>query len=718
MTLREELFELLPLVYRQRDAEPRSDHALHRLLEVLGSAGDVVAADLGQLYDDWFIETCADWVVPYLGDLLGVRLLHPLGPGAGRSRAFVANTLEHRRRKGTVAALEQLGTDVTGWPTAAEEYFTRLSTTQHLAHPRLAAVQVPDLRDPGALELHAGPFGSAAHTPEARRPPVGRFAIGTLGLHVWRLPPQRVVRASARPVTDPPDGRYLVDPLGLTVPLANPGRTEQDATTLAGEEHVPGLLRRRALYDELEALRSGALPEPRWFGENPVVEVYVDLGSGLVPVPVASLTAADLGDPPQPRGVGWPRPAAPLIVALDPVLGRLAFREGLLPTAVEVTSTYLAPGRVGAGPYDRTTPATSDLLDRATWFRAVGARATPVPGAVHTTVAAALADWALEPPGTVGVIAVLDSRSYAEDLDVGVPGGSELLLAAVTWPAAEDAAPAAELSLSGASLSDRRPHLRGTLTVTGTPGGQDAPPGHLCVDGLLVEGDVRVDPGDLGRLSLSHVTVVPGRGRLQVAGGGTVDTDNGRLDVVVLRSILGGIVVPDPGPDLSVETSVVDGAGGVAVQAPAVGVSLTRVTALGAVSCAWLGADDSVLAGEVEVERSQRGCLRFSSVEPAAVSPRRYRCQPDLALQGVTEPGRAAAIRLRLAPVFRSTTFGEPGYARLDDRCDPALLTGASNGAAMGVHAELEEPQRMSNLAAVLEEYLPLGIQAGIVPET
>jgi len=145
-SLREDLIKLLPLVHRQRDADASRAGVLAALIEVLGEQGDVVAADLGQLYDDWFIETCADWVVPYIGDLLGVRLLHPVGPGAGRARALVANTLDYRRRKGTVAGLEQLAYDVTGWPVAAEEYFTRLGATQYLAHPRPAHVQAPDLR--------------------------------------------------------------------------------------------------------------------------------------------------------------------------------------------------------------------------------------------------------------------------------------------------------------------------------------------------------------------------------------------------------------------------------------------------------------------------------------------------------------------------------------------------------------------------------------------
>jgi hypothetical protein len=167
-----------------------------------------------------------------------------------------------------------------------------------------------------------------------------------------------------------------------------------------------------------------------------------------------------------------------------------------------------------------------------------------------------------------------------------------------------------------------------------------------------------------------------------------------------------------------VSTGIVDGAGGPAIDAPAAPVALDQVTGLGAVAVERLDASDCVLDGAVTVDRRQQGCLRFSSLAEGAAAPRRYRCQPDLALTGVSDPGAAAGVRTRLAPVFTSTTYGDPGYGRLDDRCDVALRTGASTGSAMGALAELMEPQRMSNLAAVLEEYLRLGLDAGVIHET
>src|SRR5262249_17986428 len=110
----ERLYQLLPAVYRLRDAS--IDEPLRALLSLIQEQYDAVEGDIDGLYEDWFIETCQEWVVPYIGDLLGVQSLYPVSPGTYSARAYVAHTLGYRRRKGTAAMIEQLALDVTGWP--------------------------------------------------------------------------------------------------------------------------------------------------------------------------------------------------------------------------------------------------------------------------------------------------------------------------------------------------------------------------------------------------------------------------------------------------------------------------------------------------------------------------------------------------------------------------------------------------------------------------
>src|SRR4030081_414516 len=111
------LYELLPVVYRLRDAD--QGYPLRGLLQVISEQVNLVEADIAQLYENWFIETCQDWVVPYIGALLGYKPLTNLqdlaNPAPTRGsieerllipRQEVANTIRYRRRKGTLSVLE------------------------------------------------------------------------------------------------------------------------------------------------------------------------------------------------------------------------------------------------------------------------------------------------------------------------------------------------------------------------------------------------------------------------------------------------------------------------------------------------------------------------------------------------------------------------------------------------------------------------------------
>ena len=124
---------------------------------VIGSQASNLRHDLDSLWDNFFIETCDDWVVPYLGKLLGTRVLaNPVGQS---DRLDVWNTVAWRRSKGT-RMLQALSTAITGWPTDFAEFFQQLGWSQNLNHLRPAALLTPDLRDSYALSL----LGKASDT--------------------------------------------------------------------------------------------------------------------------------------------------------------------------------------------------------------------------------------------------------------------------------------------------------------------------------------------------------------------------------------------------------------------------------------------------------------------------------------------------------------------------------------------------------------------------
>ncbi len=161
------LFDLLPAVHRVRDHAQGAP--LQALLSVLDEQVQALENDIAGLYDNWFIETCDEWTVPYIGDLLGARPIRPVESAGVSMRAWVANTLAYRRRKGTALVLEQLARDVTGWPAAAVEFFQRLATTQHLNHVRLR---------PAATASARAASGSSAPIRTSRPPACPRCVTG------------------------------------------------------------------------------------------------------------------------------------------------------------------------------------------------------------------------------------------------------------------------------------------------------------------------------------------------------------------------------------------------------------------------------------------------------------------------------------------------------------------------------------------------------------
>ncbi|MCB1054648.1 MAG: hypothetical protein KDD11_03955, partial [Acidobacteria bacterium] len=396
------LYELLPAVYRLRDAE--QGYPLRDLVALLAREARVVEGDLHQLYDDQFIETAQEWVVPYLGDLIGVRPL----PATGASRrAEVAHTIGYRRRKGTAAVLEQLARDVTGWPAArVVEYFELLATTQHLNHLRPHNLRTPDLRDAGSLELlgggaGTGPFDGTAHTGEVRRiaPGRGHFNIKNVGLWLWRLGAYPVTGVDARLVTDGTGRHFTMSPLGHDAPLFHLPLTETGPEHIAEEIHVPGPIRMRALEAD---------PAP-----------YTGVAGSLaverdgVAIDAADLVACSLED--------WGRQPPAGKVGIDPVLGRLAFPPGEEPAqGVSVRYAYGFPDELGGGPYPRAETFTTIEGERV--FD-VGA------GQAFASLVAALGAW-IAAGRPSAVVTIHDSGTYEETPAVTLPASTRLELRA------------------------------------------------------------------------------------------------------------------------------------------------------------------------------------------------------------------------------------------------------------------------------------------------
>lgn len=721
----EDLYNLLPAAFRSADTSTAG--TIRALLDVLAKQFDALDADLVEMGDGWFIETCPPWVVSYIGELVGEHLLAEV-EGVATPRARIANTIGYRRRKGTVAVLEALSRDTTGWPTRAVEYFRLLEADQHLSDIRLDRPARVSLRDANALELVDGPFDTAPHTVDVRRIATaprtgrGRHNIPNIGLHAYRLGAYWVPRATPLAVT-PADGRYFVDPLGRDMRLFNRPAPETDIDHLATEVDVAAPLRRRPLHDELDDRRAdlaaGRTPSASWFGDRPPVRVFraKNPADPVLEVPAQELDICHLGDLGAPPG--WRRPAAGR-VSVDPVLGRIAFPDGEVPARVLVSSAYGFAGDVGAGPYDRSA-AVTELLDRPiTWQVGVSRDTTPVPNLIFPTLGEAIAEWNAQPDGSVGLIAVMDSHLFAEDLTgakrVLVGEGSSVAIVAAGWP---------ELPVPGGlpgqvgrqtgriAATGVRPTLAGDLEVRGTAPDDSLAAGVAILDGLLVSGRISVTSGgstkDLGRLTVAHCTV---------AGGIRATGQSEHLTVELQRCVVGAVKLSPTAPAFHAVDCVIDDRGSTpAIDAEGAAVELESVTVVGRSRVREIEASDCIFTDRVSAARTQTGCVRYSALAPNSVTPRRYRCQPDTALaaQPTADP---AVVVARTAPSFTSLEPSSPAYAQLGRRCPAEIATGADDGSEMGAFRFLRAPQRTGNLLASLDEYLRHGLDAALIPET
>ena len=665
---------------------------LKALLTVFADEIAVLEENLEQLYDDLFVETGAEWTIPYIGDLIGYEPLHGLGRTRGLTRGEVAHTIALRRRKGTASVLEQLARDVTGWNARAVECFRLLGTTQYMNHLRSTNVYAPDLRrweplariggaQPRTLDAPrtAGAFDSLAHTVDVRRIESGRgrFNIPNIGIFLWRIDAYSHTKSPALRVDD---RRYLVSPLGHPLPLYTNPLDEDEITHLAEPINVPDPIMRRVLAERLD-LYYGTRPTAAAPPDNadPSIVLYVN----DVEVPRADVVVCNLSD----AGAAWAHVPPSGTYAIDPQLGRVALAADVdVPDRVSVTYHYGFSADMGGGEYERDRAA-----DAAT------TTVLRVPGD-HATIQAALTALSGN-----GVVEITDSGRYEETLSVAVAADGHVVVRA------------AARCRPTIVLGDE-------CVVTG--GAASA----FTLEGALVVGhQLRVPSAggnELARLRIAHATLVPGRGLTAAgdpvsAGAASVLVELPGVALTLDHAITGALRVAEAarmsGANSIVDATAPDLFAYAASDAGAPGgeLSLDACTVIGKINATSMGlVSNSLLfarrpAGDtlpaVHSVRRQTGCVRFSFLPFDALVPRRHRCQPQSA-EGVTN----------VAPRFTSLRYGVAAHCQLARTTPDEIRRGADDESEMGAFHALYPAQRESNLEVRLREFLRVGLASGI----
>ena len=758
-----DLFNLLPAVYRTRDIELAKSRVLltpaeiaeltalqalipplsidqqlrleeltakitrgplHSLLLLIQEQVAVLAENLDQLYDDQFIETCARWVIPYIGDLIGYKSVKGIAPAIDNPRSEVADTISLRRRKGTVLVLEQLARDVTGWGAHAVEFFRVLGDTQYMNHLRLWNHYAPDLRCWKAGLYIETAFDRTAHKVDVRRIAVrrGRYNIQNIGVFLWSLNAYSVTKDQAAiSGVDPRCLRF--SSLGMDMPLYHRAIPQgEEITDSAQPFNVANRLKRRVLCDDLQKGVSAV-----YYGEGKSLAIRLD-DELLNPyeIEVANLSGTD--------GSWANMPAAGSLfrAAVDPELGRIALPPAAAGTtlpSVKVSYHCGFNADIGGGEY----PRDDSLLVEKEEF------VFPFPDTVaarYSTLQQSLdfAKGKLTGNGAVAV-QIINSETYPQggtlNLTVDVPAGCTIELRAKNG-ARPTLLLDSEITVFGDASSTFA--LNGML-IAASAGMTPASPTPLA----LVHVPAKRPDGSnnlLESLDISHCTLVPG---WSVDAGGAphfgaqpnLVAEPPGLKVTARKSIVGAVragefvafsafdSIIDATDPKNVAIADLDGVAGVGSlilggrdAQDGSDVPPHGCTVCGKVHAVLLNlvSDSIILAGLLAADpwttgliadRKQQGCVRFSFLPAGAKTPRRFECI-ERAIAGPQ-------------PIFFALRYGRPGYMKLLASTPDVVRRGADDGGEMGAFHFVLAPLRETDLRVRLQEYMPVGLEFGII---
>jgi hypothetical protein len=645
----------------------------------------ILENDIEGLYENWFIETCKEWVAPYIGDLVDANLLRSVkGSATVSGKAYVANTIHYRKRKGTAAILEEIARDVTGWDAHVVEFFQLLSTTQNINHKRLKNQCTPNIVDPELMGLVGTAFDHVPHTLDVRsiKNGHGYYNVANVGIFLWRLTAYPVRRARA---FWHGEGKYSFSSIGADVPLFNhPNNQHEDI--LSKELTVSGPIRREAAKKYLRM----------YYGENKSI-LLEDATSGIIKenrVIICDLSDID--------GSGtWNEPAEFSLdfqsgkVAIDPVLGRILFSDKAEHNLF-VSYYYGFSADMGGGFYRRDLYESEVPLEKYSISEEYPICAdTDSFSLKFGSITQALNQWSQQGKPNA-VLEIVDSGIYRENIpNIDIPKDTTLILRSAQE--------------QRATLSAKENNKIQYITIS------IGEKGCLVLDGLMLNNNIRLavinndsnlNDSNTKKLVIHHCSLIPPPG----ADASITVQDNNSLLVVLNNTISGKITMHNSMGQLVLKDTIVDKGSNGTFAVQCFEASLENSTLFGKSYFDILNHSSNVIFTDtVRVKRRQEGCVRFSYIahrfeqgDSASKMPRCYRCQPKDADSSFT-------------PCFTSEKYGSPGYAQLHKYGAKELYEGADNESEIGVFNQVYQSYRITNLMATFAEYLPFKLEAGII---
>lgn len=770
------LYTRLPEIHRIRDEEVAPSGQLRSYLALVERTFGAIHENIESLYHDLFIDTCDDWVIPYIGDLLGTS---HLSGDPWTLRADVADTIALRRRKGTLGAIELLTLDLTKWGVHCIELRENLVWHQHLNHQRPDEGGTPPyslptvtrftpirggtltVRDPAMLSLLGTPFDPFAYSADVKPAAPGaiRYNLPNLAIFLWRLATFRV--PVSRPVSRGRHTgagatgseanfvvRFEVHPLGEPVRLFNSGRfgIRRQPPKLTEVDETPGPMPPARLTDDSPAGRPAAYVTVETYDAGDAIDLS-DVGLQLhIPVvPFGQgpwLYKGQSFDRWRFRGAnlcawesGLDRRVDFREVIIDPIIGRLAIgvataAEGnALINRLLLTYTYGAVGPVGAHPVTRRPEAAAGLGDPVL-VRHVNFHTNP------TGLQQALAN--LQNETHVVVVQIDDSMTHDLNLSavagtITEAGGRNLRLnRSLVIRAADGQRPIIRLRqplrFRPTQLTGPNPTDQGRLTVrleglyltrgASFPAGQPVI-ARAALHSLEVIG-CTLDPGGFRQRDGTRAFLRTGM-RLAVPFGFANAADETAFNqtpaIIVQRSITGALLI-DEGYTLSLEDSIIDAGRGIAEDpddAFAISAATDPINEWGPPT----SMRGVTLFGRTRVfEIGGQGAIFVHALQVLNNQKGclKYCWFPD---EGNRLPQNHACVSAPNAKLrFTQEWFADPAYSQLALDADFRIRERGPRDDAMGAFGFLLEAHKWRNLQIRFREFMPVGVRPLLVPVT
>jgi hypothetical protein len=771
------LYERLPEIYRIKDEEQHPPGQLKNYLAIVEYIFDAIHENIESLYDDLFIETCDDWVIPYIADLLGTS--HLKGD-PWTLRADVADTIALRRRKGTLASIERLTYNLTQWGVHTVELRENLVWNQHLNHQRPDIGGDPPygsmtrftpirggtvtLGDPAMLSLLNTPFDPFAHIADLKPPSFGniRYNLPNLAIFLWRLEDYRVkftkpiVKIQTTGTVKPGEAthvvRLLVHPLGDPVRLFNTYQFNPDKNppVITQLDETPGPIPIARLTTNSQAGK----PE-----KYVAMDTYNPVNTDIV-----SLDIAEVGlqlhlpepeflkpDPPPPEWKEWTirgenlcawetgiqPPLKDREIAIDPIIGRIIIGVGTVDnnlglteaTALEnhllLTYTYGAVGNVGAHPISRTLP--EKWHDETVVVK-------PVNLFNGETLNGALDN--IQNETSPVVIEIRDSRVHVLDLSaiagtLNEDGGSNLLLKnSLIIQAADGQRPIIKL-VQPLRVRPQDVSAAGNLTLRleGL---------YLARDEAFPDNAPLIVRAALNRLEIIDCTLVPGGQKLldgtpegkrqplrnslelrQPYGFNVAEEEAfDQTPEIILERTITGSVLCDRGYRLFLSHSIIDAGKGVNDN-PENSFAVSNATDPNNNWGPPTQVNGITVFGRMRVEQvSGRGGIWVHALEVLnnQIGCIRY---SYFSAEGDRLPQNLGCVTGKEAKLrFVSEIFGEPAYGQLARASDFPIRERGPGDDAMGAFGFLLEAHKWRNLQIRFRKFMPVGVRTLLIPVT